>query len=67
MINRHLVLQEERVLPFVELLTSEEQVSLLKQIEHFERDELGANGRVRYEQWLTYIEGRIKAVAGRVW
>ena len=67
MINRHLVLQEERVLPFLNALSPSEQKELLARLDTLMRRELGARGRTPYERWLAYLEGQIKAVATRVW
>ncbi len=67
MIHRHIVLQEERVWPYVDLLTPQEQTAMLRHIEQFERTMLGAHGRARYEQLLAFIEEQIKALAGRIW
>ena len=67
MINRHIVLQEQRVVPFLDSLTSEEQAVTLKQLRAYEQARFGANGRFRYEQLLSAIEGEIKAIAGRIW
>lgn len=67
LINRHIVLQEQRVFPLLDQLTPKEQATILKQLNAFERETLGATGRSRYEQLLSYIEGEIKAIARRVW
>ena len=67
MINRHLVLQEERVFPVLDTLSPAEQAAALKGIKTLEQAQLGASGRARYEQLLAYIEGQIKAIATRVW
>ncbi len=67
MVNRHLVLQEERVVPYLELLSSKEQAAVLKGIQRLERERVGSTGRLRYEQLLTSIEQDIKRVAGRIW
>ena len=67
MINRHLVLQEQHVFPILDALTPKEQSAILSDIDQFERDTLGASGRVRHEELLSGIEGQIKAIAGRIW
>ncbi|MBI2104497.1 MAG: hemerythrin domain-containing protein [Candidatus Omnitrophica bacterium] len=67
MINRHLVLQEERVYPVLETLALKEQAAILDAVTAAEREDFGAEGRQRYEQLLAYIEGEIKRLAGRVW
>ena len=67
LVNRHLVLQEERLFPLLDLLTPAEQAKILKDLEQLERSQFGPKWRARYEQLLTYIEGEIKAIAGRIW
>ena len=67
MLNRHIVLQEERLFPLLDLLTPQEQVLILKQMDALEHEVIGASDRSRYEQLLLYIEGEIKRIAGRIW
>lgn len=67
MINRHIVLQEERVFPVLGLLSPAEQTAVLKGIMGVEREVLGVAGRAPYERLLSYIEGRIHNLAGRIW
>lgn len=67
MINRHLVLQEERVYPVLETLAPKEQAEVLNGISRYEREAFGPAGRQRYEQLLAYIEEEIKRLAGRIW
>ena len=67
LINRHLVLQENRIFPVLDQLAPTEQTPVLKRLSAFEQERLGRSGRARYEQLLAYIEEEIKAVAGRVW
>ena len=67
LINRHIVLHEERLYPVLEALTSKEQAEILRQIAAYEQGVFGPTGRRRYEQLLTFIEEQIDAVAGRIW
>ena len=67
LVNRHLVLQEEHLLPLLETLTSEEHAAVLEGVAGYERETFGPLGRERYEELLAWIEEQIKALSGRVW
>ena len=67
MINRHIVLEEQRVLPQLNLLSANEQQAILQHLATFERERLGPSGRVRYDQLLDYLQAAIDALGGRVW
>lgn len=67
LVNRHLVLQEQRVSPYLALLSGDEQAETLRQLDAVEREGFGATGRARYERLLAWIEGEVHAIAGRIW
>lgn len=68
LINRHLVLQEERLFPLLELLSPAEHTKLLNTLAQIEQSQLGGSRwRLRYEQLLSAIEQEIQAITGRIW
>ena len=67
LINRHLVLQENRLFPALERLSAEEQAAILGQVAAYAQDAFGDDGRKRYEQLMDYIEEQISLVAKRIW
>ena len=67
MINRHVVMQQQLIVPLLDQLTNPEQIRLMAQIEERERRALGSPGRRLAEQLLEYIEQQITLLVGRLW
>ena len=67
MLNRHIVLQEQHVVPVVNQMTPEEQAAILNDILAFERQALGPDGRAPFEQLIASVEWEIKVLGARVW
>jgi len=67
MINRHIVLQEQHLLPVLEALTPKEQAAVLLQLARHERELLGPTGRERAERLLAWIGDQVAQFGGRVW
>lgn len=67
LLNRHLVFQENQLVPLIEQLTPQEQAAVLTQIAEAERRAFGRSEQQRYEQLLAYMELAIRDFGGRVW
>lgn len=67
MLNRHIVLQEQHVVPVVNQMTPEEQAAILKDLLAFERQALGPAGRAPFEQLIASMEWEIKVLGVRIW
>ena len=67
MVNRHIVLQERKLLPLMDQLTPKEQASILKGIAEYDEEVFGSTGREQYDRLISYLEEEFKALTGRIW
>lgn len=68
LVNRHIVLQEQRLLPILSgLWTPAEEAGLLDVLDGQAREIFGPDRGARYAQWLTLIEQEIASIATRLW
>lgn len=67
MLNRHIVLNEQHVVPVVNQMTPEEQAAILGELLAFEQQAFGEVGREPYEQLISTVEWQVKVLGARVW